>query len=238
MGKKERKQFQLVDKDSCAIYLLKIITTVEKCLIKLKDYNAQHKELLEKYEGEGQPCIPYEVYGEFVDKTGNVRSYLLNALGDAQDSSISYFKYRKQAQKLIDRGVEGIGLCVFSDELTALIVDFNKMRNWSNHIPESLLICEEEAVREGKAIQSPYNPIEIYLHETVTFEYFEDLYDNNCSFYQAARRLAQACKRDYGCLIGESITVVRKYFDTPIDLRQLQAATKSADIQGIEGNII
>ena len=43
MGKKEQKQFPLDNKENCCIYLLRIITTAEKCLMKLKIYNLQTK---------------------------------------------------------------------------------------------------------------------------------------------------------------------------------------------------
>lgn len=236
MGKKEQKQFQLDNKENCCIYLLRIITTAEKCLMKLKKYNLQTKEVLDEYTNKNATTIPYDIYSEFVDKTSNVISYLLNVIGDAQGVSISYFKYRQQAKRLMDRQVEGISILSFTDELTELISEFNKMRNWQNHIPESLLISEETLVKQGIAYEQPRNPIEIYLYNDVTCEYFKDLYDNNVGFYEAARKLTQAAKRDYGCLIGERVTVQRKYLDKPIGVAQLDAAKMSAKIQGIKGH--
>lgn len=237
MGKKEQKQFPLDNKENCCIYLLRIITTAEKCLMKLKKYNLQTKEVLDKYIERNAATIPYDVYSEFVDKTSNVVSYLLNIIGDAQGVSISYFKYRQQAKRLMEKQVDGISITVFSDELSELIGEFNKMRNWQNHIPESLLISEEELVKQGIAYEQPRNPIEIYLYNDVTYEYFKDLYDNNIGFYEAARKLVQAAKRDYGCLIGERVTIQRKYLDKPVGIAQLDAAKKSAQVQGIKGNI-
>ena len=118
MGKKEQKQFQLDNKENCCIYLLRIITTAEKCLMKLKKYNLQTKEVLDEYTNKNATTIPYDIYSEFVDKTSNVISYLLNVIGDAQGVSISYFKYRQQAKRLMDRQVEGISILSFTDELT------------------------------------------------------------------------------------------------------------------------
>lgn len=236
MGKKEQKQFQLDNKENCCIYLLRIITTAEKCLMKLKKYNLQTQKVLDEYADKNATTVPYDIYSEFVDKTSNVISYLLNVIGDAQGVSISYFKYRQQAKKLMDRQVEGISILAFTDELTELISEFNKMRNWQNHIPESLLISEETLVKQGIAYEQPRNPIEIYLYNDVTYEYFKDLYDNNVGFYDAARKLVQAAKRDYGCLIGEQVTVQRIYLDNPIGVAQLDAAKMSAKIQGIKGH--
>ena len=237
MGRKEQNQFQLDNKENCCIYLLRIITTAEKCLMRLKKYNLQTKEIMDEYTAKNSVTVPYDIYGEFTDKTSNVISYLLNVIGDAQGVSISYFKYRQQVKKLMNRQVEGIRILEFTDELNELISEFNKMRNWQNHIPESLLISEEALVKQGKAYEQPRNPIEIYLYYDVSFEYFKDLYDNNIGFYEAARKLVQAAKRDYGCLIGERVTVQRKYLDTPIGIAQLDAAKMSAQVQGIKGCI-
>jgi len=237
MGKKEQKQFQLDNKENCCIYLLRIITTTEKCLTRLKKYNNQTKEVLDEYKNRNANTIPYETYSEFMDKTSNVSSYLLNIIGDAQGTSISYFKYRKQAKKLMDRQVEGIGIIDFTDELNELIKDFNIIRNWQNHVPESLLVSEEALIERGKAYKQPRNPIEIYFYNKVTYEYFKDLHDCNVSFYKAARKLVQAAKRDYRYLIGESITVQRKYLDTPVSTAWSEAAKMSAKVQGIKGSV-
>lgn len=233
MGKKEQKQFQLDSKENCCIYLLRIIITAEKCLMNLKKYNLQTKKLLDEHSK--ADTIPYEIYSEFVDKTSNIMSYLLNIIGDAQGVSISYFKYRQQAKRLMERQVDGVNILEFTNELNELIKDFNKMRNWQNHIPESLLISEEELIKQGMAHKQPRNPIEIYLYSEVTYEYFKDLYDSNVGFYKATRKLVQAAKRDYGCLIGERVQLQRKYIDTPVGISQLNAAKMSASIQGIKG---
>lgn len=97
-------------------------------------------------------------------------------------------------------------------------------------------LSEEELVKQGVAYEQPRNPIEIYLYNNVTYEYFKDLYDSNVGFYEAARKLVQAAKRDYGCLIGERVTVERKYLDKPVGVAQSTAAKMSAKTQGIKGH--
>ena len=149
---KNKSNFNLIIKENCCIYLLRIITTAEKCLMRLKKYNLQTKEIMDEYTAKNSVTIPYDIYGEFADKTSNIISYLLNVIGDAQGVSISYFKYRQQVKKLMDRQVEGIRILEFTDELNELISEFNKMRNWQNHIPESLLISEEALVKQGKGL--------------------------------------------------------------------------------------
>ena len=123
MGEKDQKQFPLNGKENCRIYLLRIITTAELCIIKLKDYNTQGKAILNEYAD--TEIIPHNIYSDYADRAGNIISYLLNVLGDAQSSSISYFKYRKQVKKLMEKNIEGITMLEWPEELTELLNDFN-----------------------------------------------------------------------------------------------------------------
>ncbi|WRK52887.1 hypothetical protein SD457_22135 [Coprobacillaceae bacterium CR2/5/TPMF4] len=134
----------------------------------------------------------------------------------------------------MDNQVDNVIIAEFSNEIQELLMDFNKMRNWYNHIPESLLITEQDLIKQGKAYEQRHNPIELYLYHDVTYEYFNDLYNKNIEFYKVARELIHAAKIDYSYLIGESITVERKYLDDPIRINQLDIAKKSAKVQGIK----
>ena len=53
------------------------------------------------------------------------------------------------------------------------------MRNWLNHVLESLLVSEMEFVKKGKAELS-LNPVIIVHHNFASYEYFEHLYLSNC----------------------------------------------------------
>ena len=94
---KEDKQFPLTNKNNCAIYLNRIISSCEHCMDRLKKYNAEGNKLLAEYMG--KDVVSHEIYAELMDKTSNVTNYILNLLGDAQTSSISYFKFRSYIPK-------------------------------------------------------------------------------------------------------------------------------------------
>lgn len=229
MGK-EKKQFPLDSKANCCIYLCRIISSCELCMDKFKRYNAQTKSEIEKYDH--SEVISYDTYGELCDKTYNVMSYLLNLLGDGQTSSISYFKYRQQIQKRIARGKADIPLTALTPEVSELMSEFNKMRNWLNHVPESLLIAEMDMVKAGKMLVS-MNPVEITHYRSVTYEYFEHLYLSNVEFCENARKIIQAAKRDYSLLMGESVTYPRIYSDKPLGVDKSKPACVSAKVQGL-----
>lgn len=229
MGK-EKKQFPLDSKENCCIYLCRIISSCELCMDKFKKYNIQTRSELDKYKQ--IDTIPYDTYGELCDKTYNVMSYLLNLLGDCQTSSISYFKYRQQIQKRINRGNLDIPLSEISQDVSELMSEFNKMRNWQNHIPESLLIAEVDMMRAGK-LELPMNPVEITHYTYVTYEYFEHLYLSNIEFSQNARKIIQAAKQDYSLLMEESIYYPRVFSEKPLGTEKSEPAKHSAKVQGL-----
>lgn len=99
--KKALKQFALVDNTSCIIYLQRIIATSVLCLDAMKRFNKQTADILAEANEKMNTKIPYDIYSDILHKTSNSMCYLLNVLGDAQTSSVSYFKYRKQVEKLV-----------------------------------------------------------------------------------------------------------------------------------------
>lgn len=232
MGKQEKKQFTLNSKENCCIYLCRIISSSELCMDRFKKYNKQVKEVLEKYDGKDN--IPYDVYGEMCDKTYNIIGYLLNLLGDCQDSSISYFKYRQHIQKRINKGNSDIQINTITDEVSEIMSEFNKMRNWQNHVPESILVAEIEMVNDGK-MELPMDPVEITHYKYVTYEYFNHLYLSNMEFYESARKIIQSAKKEYSLLMGKKIMYLRVYIDKPMGINKSDPTKQSAKVQGLKG---
>lgn len=231
MAKKEDKQFPLINKHNCAIYLNRIISSCERCMDRLKEYNEEGKTILLHYKG--KQTIPIKIYTELLDKSSNNINYLLNLLGDAQSSSISYFKFRTHLSK---HPLQDVTLNPLESEIQELLADFNKMRNWQNHVPESLLVAEMEQVNEGKMI-FPMDPVDILMHTCVTYLYFQNMVDTNICFYHSARKIIQAAKRDYKNIYEKSVRYNRIYTDQPLDSDKSIPTQKSAKIQGIKSNI-
>ena len=231
MGKKEDKQFPLTSRNNCAIYLNRIISSCEHCMDRLKKYNAEGNKLLAEYMG--KDVVPHEIYVELMDKTSNVTNYLLNLLGDAQTSSISYFKFRNYIPK---HPIVDVVLNPLEVETQELLNDFNRMRNWQNHIPESLLVAEMEQV-EARKMEFPMDPVDIIVYKNVTYDYFKDMIEINIAFYNSARKIIQAAKRDYRNVYGKSVMYNRVYVDKPLNFDKSIPTKKSAKVQGIKGSI-
>lgn len=232
MGDKQnKKQFPLTNKENCIIYLARIISSCELCMDRYKKYNRETKAILDEYvEGD---IISYEIYGDICDKTCNIMSYLLNLLGDCQMTSISYFKYRKQVQKLINKGVDGLKLSALDEDVEKILTKFNKLRNWQNHVPESLLISEVELIKKRK-MTLPTDPVTIVHYNHVTYEYFLDLYKSNLDFCEGARKIIQTAKKDYALLLGKTTSYPRVYSDKPVTLEKSEPTKMSAQVQGLE----
>lgn len=229
---KQLKQFQLQDKASCVIYLKRIIGTMDLCIVRLNEHLKEMESELKKYKDTGTTRIPHKVYADLLDKTSNLEVYLLNAIGDMQSTSISYIKYRQQANRLIKVGNKDIQLSPLSVEIEGHLQEFNRLRNWQNHIPESLLTAELSIIQREGALLPLDNPIEVYYYDYVLLDDFEDLYFTMKNFYDMSRLFHQSAKRDYSLLIGESVTITRisKEIKTA---NRFEAVKLSAKVQGL-----
>jgi hypothetical protein len=114
--------------------------------------------------------------------------------------------------------------------------DFNRRRNWQNHVPESLLVAEMEQVNAGE-MEFPKDLVDITINRNVTYDYFKDMVEINSSFYKSARQIIQRAKRDYRNIYGKSVTYNRVYVDRPLGFDKIIPTKKSAQVQGIKGNI-
>lgn len=229
MTKKELKIFPLDSRENCCIYLCRIITTAEICLDRLKRYNQESKTVLENCSGS---TLKKEIYEDISDKTGNTRNYLLNILGDSQDASISYFKYRYVLRKRAKKGSAPCILLDIGDEAEKCLSYFNKERNFQNHVPEAILVAEQELVNANKMF-FPMNPAEIIKYEFVEKEVFEDLDKVNHNFLLTARMIVQAAKREYSTLMGETITYPRVFSDKPLSIKKGKPTCIAATRQGL-----
>lgn len=116
-----------------------------------------------------------------------------------------------------------------------VLCEFNRLRNWQNHVPESLLVSEVDLMRKGQ-LMLPINPMEITHYNYISYKYFFDLYKSNMNFCSGARKIIQAAKRDYALLLEETVLYPRIYSDVPRTVTGFKAAKMSARIQGLWGD--
>ncbi|MCT4593198.1 MAG: hypothetical protein N4A57_02840 [Anaeromicrobium sp.] len=214
MSKENHKIFSLETKEDFIIYLSELIILVQMKLTILKRY-------LEQLEKEIEICgldqnhnvkISPNVYQEYRDKLMNTQNYLLNLVGDETKTAMSYKKFRKILEKK-SKSI-GIEFDKLKEELQALIIKANVSRNWSMHVPESLLNAQMEYDTEEsgedirKFILDNVNPIGIPHYEYYEGKWLLDLYENSKLSYEGTRMIHQQMKKDYSKLIGESVRIL------------------------------
>lgn len=227
---KARKQFSIKDADSCKIYLRKIITVAEKCRYKLERYLVEGEEQLNRLKKSKAVIVSYVVYEDVLSHLHSVETYVLNVFGDMQTSSISYIKFRKQIKKLKRMGTD-FGLPSLSNDIKEILYGFNEARNFENHIPESVLIAEQELIREGMAVSETEDPLEVYIPDFVTIDYYEDLLKQYRNLYDGVVELIGAAMKDYNALYCKEIELRIVHTETVIDTSKLEVGKRAAQAQ-------
>ena len=230
-NKREKKQFPIKDIDTCKIYLRKIITVAESCRYSMECYLKEGDISLAQMKEKKTTVVPYLAYSDVLRKLFGVESYVLNVFGDLQVSSVSYMKFRKQVEKLESNGIH-IGLPELSEDASEALKGFNKARNFENHIPESVLVAEQEMIAEGIAIPETEDPLEVYLPAAVTLDYFEDLVTEYRKLYDGVKLLIDSAMKDYNALYGKNIELKIVFTDSIVGTSRLEVGKRAAKAQG------
>lgn len=228
---KEEKQFKLDTKENCIVYLNKILISFLLVRDKLKRYIKEERQILE--ENVDQYPISWELYCDHRDKSSNCTSFLCNILGDAQNESISYFKYKAQMEKKNKNGGTIPNYCLTQKERESLN-KMNRYRNWHNHIPESILISDF-ATNDKDNNETPIllSPVIYTVGKTVTYECFNNMYEGNVYFLRLCNAILCAIKKDYELLAGIPVEYHKQILSEPQGLERGEAQIRSMWVQGL-----
>ena len=228
---KEEKQFKLDAKENCIVYLNKILICYLLVRDKLKRYIKEERQILE--ENVDRQPLSWDLYCDHRDKSSNCTSFLCNILGDSQNESISYFKYRAQIEKKNKNGGKIPNYCLTQKERESLNI-MNRYRNWHNHIPESILISDFAPNKKGTDEQSILvSPVLYLVGKTVTYECFNDMYEGNVNFLQLCNTIFCAIKKDYELLVGIPVEYHKQILSEPQGLERGEAQIRSMWVQGL-----
>ncbi|HCL4438462.1 TPA: hypothetical protein N2D87_003681 [Clostridium botulinum] len=239
--KKNMKKFELKEKVDYIVYLQELIGRAYKCMRNERRYLEELSNYINIKINENcgknpkDIIVKEEIYSKFNDCISNCEAYLLNLAGDQQQSSISYAKFRKIISKRKKKGTLDFDIRDLDEKVINLLNDLNKIRNWANHVPESLLTSEIKMIREGKLMGHSKNPIVININECYSLDYLKHLYETSYNFYESMVIIHQNMKKDYSCLIGESVEIRKLFLNKPVKIDHLEATKLSAKIQGIKG---
>ncbi len=240
--KKEKRQliqFKLENKEDFIVYLNELISRLDRCIVKHKRFLEELKIFIydQKLKNEGIDLskirISEDVYHRFLSMLSGIEFYEINLVGDGQSSSISYFKLRSIIEKRTRKGTLQFKMRELDEDYQSELLEFNLLRNWFNHVPESLLTAQIELIKKEELPKLSLNPIEITYFNYCSLEYVEDMYNQSFTLYNGIRKAHQNMKKDYSFLLGEKVEIKRIYSDKILQVDNMSVAKLSSEIQGL-----
>jgi len=239
------KSYNLDNKENFIIYLRGLIIMTHKHISVYKRYVDE----LDKYIKENEydkiktACIDPFIYFEYKDKMDGVLAYLLNLIGDETKTAMSYRKFRNFAKKRQSKGLE-LDLTELSEEIKFILNEFNNLRNWSLHVPESLFTAQFEIAKKyGLEKNSMNTSSTIIIPEFSTYEaeWLVDLLKEHKNIYSGSRKVFQQMKKDYSLLVGESMRIEKKHHNVrpvkDMDIPRISYEIQRGKYKGIVDNI-
>tara|TARA_R110002033_G_scaffold52713_2_gene100246 strand:- start:2 stop:625 length:624 start_codon:yes stop_codon:yes gene_type:complete len=170
----------------------------------------QKKDKLSKYHNEvgliiennpNAKFIQSSLYEPLSDKTNRIFVYLFNLIGDESKKAVSYRKFRKILYK--QRNQLSISLEQLSQEENNILSEFNSLRNWGLHIPESLYMQKKHFFKmDSNFIMIHQNRIPIPQYENFEIEFLTKLKQEISDVLECCETILERMKIDYSCLIG------------------------------------
>ncbi|MED3541700.1 hypothetical protein ABEX53_22990 [Bacillus toyonensis] len=195
-----KKGFYLKSKNDYIIYLRHLIISSFKSLSTYKKYLAQVDEIIEikKLRDRPNSVISNDIYEESRAKLLFVANKLLNIYGDHSHFGMSYKKFREKAKK--DKSISLI-LPKLDEETKTHLNNLNSMRNWGNHVPESLLVAQIET--NPGLLVPPFNPFTIAMYEKCSAQWLISLYEDSLRSVELFQEVHAQMMLDYKELIEE-----------------------------------
>lgn len=239
------KIYKLEKKEDYILYLRELIILVHKNMMTYKMYLEKLEEYINKNEYDKKPesLIRPEIYFENQDKINNTSSYLLNLFADDTGIAMSYKKFRRYANKNKIRKLQ-LGLDKLDNEINDIIMQFNNLRNWSLHVPESLVTAQLEIAKKHnleECFMNDYSTISIPEFRYYEAAWLVDLLKENKDLYSGCSKIFQQMKRDYSKLTGSSMRIEKKYYDSrsikDMDIPKISFEIQKGSYKGVNDDI-
>ncbi|MGE6756040.1 hypothetical protein ACQKFO_21805 [Rossellomorea sp. NPDC071047] len=153
------------------------------------EQHIEEKKLVER----PKRVVSSKTYEDFKARLTNTHSYILNLFGDQSELGTSYQNYRKAAKK------KKISLLDLSDEQQSELNDITTSRDWSSHIPASLLNSSKER-RSNLEIRGPISLPEFTKYRGI---WLVSLYEDSYRNLQDFKGIMDLLKQEYEALTGE-----------------------------------
>ena len=198
------KNFKFHEKSDYVFYLAELITDLIQKKDRLERYGDEIELVLK--DNPDAKLIQSEIYETISDKVNRVFQYLFNLIGDESKKAVSYRKYRKILYK--DRTSLKITINELPNNESEILGEFNKLRNWGLHIPESLFLQKKAFLKiNSNFILTNKKIIPIPTYDYFEFKYLMEMGREVQEVLDASNLILERMKNDYSVLIGESLVI-------------------------------
>lgn len=198
------KYFRFNDKADYIFYLAELITDLIQKKDRLKRYREEIKIILKN--NPNSKLIQSEIYEAISDKVNRVFQYVFNLIGDESKKAVSYRKFRKILFK--QRKQLNISLSPLPKNESEILGEFNQLRNWGLHIPESLVSQKKAFFKmDSKFIIQNKNIIPIPTYDYFEIKFLSKMGEEIQEVLDASTLILEQMKKDYSNLIGEELTI-------------------------------
>lgn len=205
------KDYSFNTKENFIDYLRHIIIV---SVNSIKRYEIQLHKLDKFIQKEGlidnpKATVEADIYEEYKEMLSYSSSYLLNIIGDHAKFGTSYQNYRKNVEKK-SKELQ-IDYCELSEEEKAELNRVTTARDWSSHIPASLIHSTKRNVIKEKEIR---NLIDIPDFQYYEAEWIISLFDQNNSSLDGFKKILELMKKDYTAVTKSPCNIVQ--FKIPV----------------------
>lgn len=199
MQNNNSKTFVFKDKGDYIFYLSELIVDLIQKSDRLKYYYDEIESILKN--NPNAKFINAVLYESISDKVNRLYQYLFNLLGDESKKAVSYRKFRKILYK--QRNILEISIPSLTDKESKILSEFNSLRNWSLHIPESLFVQKRRYFQmDSNFMLLHKNKISIPQYDNFEIEFLTKQKEEIESVLEYSEIILQRMKDDYSLLIG------------------------------------
>jgi len=198
------KYFKFNEKADFVYYLAELITDLIQKQKRLEIYEKEVRLILKN--NPDAKIIQSELYEAISDKVNRVFQYLFNLIGDESKKAVSFRKFRKILFK--ERNNLGIELDALNQEEKEILGEFNQLRNWGLHIPESIFLQKKIFFKmDSDFILKNRKTIPIPLYDYFEIKFLSEMGREIKEVLEASNMILERMKKDYVTLIGEDLII-------------------------------
>lgn len=199
-----QKEFKFNGKTDYIFYLSELIIDCYQKTDRLKKYGQEIEQII--LTNSNAKLIQTELYESISDKVNRLFQYIFNLLGDESKKAVSFRKFRKRLYK--DKKKLYIELEELSQNELKILGEFNTLRNWGLHIPESLFIKKKEFFKmDSEFIEINKKTIPIPTYDYFEIQFLTEMKREIQEVTDSSMIILERMKNDYSVLIGESFKI-------------------------------